>query len=66
MHAIINRMGFNNLGVDALVNNIKKSAYQGVIGVSIGPNKDTPADKIWDDYQYCFERVYRVCRLYSD
>ena len=58
-HAIINRMGFNNAGVDALVENIKKSAYPGVIGVSIGPNKNTPADKIWDDYKYCFERVYR-------
>jgi len=52
-------MGFNNAGVDALVKNIKKTAYEGVIGVSIGPNKSTPADKIWDDYQYCFERVYR-------
>ncbi|MDF1683434.1 MAG: dihydroorotate dehydrogenase (quinone) [Legionellaceae bacterium] len=57
--AIINRMGFNNVGVDALVKNIKKTAYRGVIGVSIGPNKNTPADKIWDDYQYCLERVYR-------
>ncbi|NCT57803.1 MAG: dihydroorotate dehydrogenase (quinone) [Legionella sp.] len=60
--AIINRMGFNNAGVDALVKNIKKSAYQGMIGVSIGPNKNTPADKIWDDYVYCLERVY----LYAD
>lgn len=57
--AIINRMGFNNAGVDALVKNIKKTTYRGVIGVSIGPNKNTPADKIWEDYQYCFERVYR-------
>jgi len=56
--AIINRMGFNNAGVDALVNNIKKSAYPGIIGVSIGPNKNTPADKVWDDYLYCLERVY--------
>ncbi|MDF1827514.1 MAG: dihydroorotate dehydrogenase (quinone) [Legionellaceae bacterium] len=56
--AIINRMGFNNAGVDALVKNIKKTAYRGVIGVSIGPNKNTPADKIWDDYLYCLERVY--------
>lgn len=57
--AIINRMGFNNAGVDALVNNIKKTTYRGVIGVSIGPNKSTPADEIWNDYQYCLERVYR-------
>jgi len=57
--AIINRMGFNNAGVDALVNNIKNTSYQGVIGVSIGPNKDTPAEKIWEDYNYCLERVYR-------
>lgn len=58
-HAIINRMGFNNAGVDALVKNIKKTTYQGVIGVSIGPNKNTPANKIWDDYKYCFEKIYR-------
>tara|TARA_R110002126_G_scaffold291802_1_gene459134 strand:+ start:34972 stop:35967 length:996 start_codon:yes stop_codon:yes gene_type:complete len=56
--AIINRMGFNNAGVDALVKNIKKTAYRGVIGVSIGPNKNTSAEKIWDDYLYCLERVY--------
>lgn len=57
--AIINRMGFNNAGVDELVQNIKNTAYPGVIGVSIGPNKTTSEDKIWDDYKYCFERVYR-------
>lgn len=56
--AIINRMGFNNDGVDALVANVKKAKYQGVLGINIGKNKDTPNDKAVDDYIYCLERVY--------
>jgi dihydroorotate dehydrogenase len=56
--AIINRMGFNNEGVDALVRNIVKSSYRGVLGINIGKNKDTPNDKAADDYLFCLERVY--------
>ena len=52
-HAIINRMGFNNQGVDALVANIAKARYQGILGINIGKNKDTPLDKAVDDYSYC-------------
>ena len=58
--AIINRMGFNNKGVDYLVERIKKSKYKGVIGVNIGKNKVTPEDEAVDDYLYCLERVYEV------
>lgn len=58
--AIINRMGFNNKGVDYLVERIKKSTYQGVIGVNIGKNKVTPEDEAVNDYLYCLERVYEV------
>lgn len=56
--AIINRMGFNNEGVDALVRNVQASRYRGVLGINIGKNKDTPNDKAVDDYVFCLERVY--------
>lgn len=56
--AIINRMGFNNDGVDQMVQNIRNAKYQGVLGINIGKNKDTPNDKAIDDYVYCLERVY--------
>ncbi|KTD78346.1 quinone-dependent dihydroorotate dehydrogenase [Legionella waltersii] len=57
--AIINRMGFNNHGVDALVENVKKSRYKGILGINIGKNKDTDLNKAIDDYSYCLERVYQ-------
>ncbi|CEG57357.1 quinone-dependent dihydroorotate dehydrogenase [Legionella fallonii] len=56
--AIINRMGFNNQGVDALVGHIKKARYQGILGINIGKNKDTPLDKAAEDYLYCLGKVY--------
>jgi dihydroorotate dehydrogenase len=56
--AVVNRMGFNNHGVDALVNNIKKSPFQGILGVNIGKNKDTPLDSAVDDYLFCMRAVY--------
>lgn len=55
---IINRMGFNNLGVEQLVENVKKVNYDGVIGINIGKNKDTPIEKGVDDYLICMEKVY--------
>ncbi|WP_297480251.1 quinone-dependent dihydroorotate dehydrogenase [uncultured Photobacterium sp.] len=56
---IINRFGFNNLGVDNLVENVKKSTYDGVIGINIGKNKDTPIEKGAEDYLICMEKVYQ-------
>jgi dihydroorotate dehydrogenase len=56
--AIINRMGFNNLGVDNLVRNVEASAYKGVLGINIGKNKDTPNDHAVDDYLACLDKVY--------
>ena len=56
--AIINRMGFNNKGVDNLIKNVKQSAFKGVLGINIGKNKDTPEDSAVDDYIICFEKVY--------
>ncbi|MDO4223293.1 MAG: dihydroorotate dehydrogenase (quinone), partial [Acinetobacter sp.] len=56
--AIINRMGFNNDGVDQLIENIKKSHYQGVLGINIGKNADTPVEQATQDYLICLEKVY--------
>jgi dihydroorotate dehydrogenase len=58
--ALINRMGFNNLGVDRLVLNIRRSRYRGVLGVNIGKNFDTPLEDAVDDYLYCLQKVYPV------
>ena len=56
--AIINRMGFNNLGVDNLVKNVEASGFKGVLGINIGKNKDTPNDHAVDDYLSCLDKVY--------
>ncbi|MCE0492555.1 quinone-dependent dihydroorotate dehydrogenase [Vibrio salinus] len=56
---IINRMGFNNKGVDHLVENVKKAKYDGIIGINIGKNKDTPIENGADDYLICMEKVYQ-------
>lgn len=56
--ALINRMGFNNRGVDALVENISKAKYQGILGINIGKNKDTPLHQSIDDYLYCLRKTY--------
>jgi dihydroorotate dehydrogenase len=56
--AIINRMGFNNLGVDELVKNVAASRFRGVLGINIGKNKDTPNEHAVDDYLACLDKVY--------
>ena len=57
--AIINRMGFNNLGVDALVRNVERAKRRhGLLGINIGKNKDTPNEQAFDDYQHCLQKVY--------
>jgi dihydroorotate dehydrogenase len=55
---IINRMGFNNGGVDALLDNVRSSRYTGVLGINIGKNFDTPIENAADDYLACLEKVY--------
>jgi dihydroorotate dehydrogenase len=57
-NAIINRLGFNNDGVDAVVQNIEKANYQGILGINIGKNYDTPMEKACDDYLECMRKVY--------
>ena len=59
--AIINRMGFNNHGVDQLLANVAKSKFArsgGILGINIGKNFDTPIEKAADDYLICLDRVY--------
>lgn len=56
--AIINRMGFNNDGVDKLIENVKDAKFKGVLGINIGKNADTPVEKAVDDYLICLEKVY--------
>jgi len=58
-HAIINRMGFNNHGVDALVNNVTQRQSSGVLGINIGKNIDTPVENGKDDYLLCMDKVYQ-------
>lgn len=57
-NAIINRMGFNNKGVDNLVNNVKNAKYTGILGINIGKNKDTPNEQGKDDYIHCMRKVF--------
>jgi len=56
--ALINRMGFNNQGVDQFVKNVQAARYRGVLGLNIGKNADTPIERAAEDYLYCLERVY--------
>lgn len=56
--AIINRMGFNNKGVDHLVAQVKKRRYKGILGINIGKNAVTPVENAVDDYLICLRKVY--------
>jgi dihydroorotate dehydrogenase len=56
--ALINRMGFNNKGVDHLVAQVARSRYSGIRGISIGKNADTPLESAQDDYLACLRKVY--------
>jgi dihydroorotate dehydrogenase len=57
-NAIINRMGFNNDGVDKLIENVRNAQYRGILGINIGKNFDTPIEKAADDYLTCLRKVY--------
>jgi dihydroorotate dehydrogenase len=56
--ALINRMGFNNKGVDHLIAQLARSRYRGIRGISIGKNFDTPIESAQDDYVACLRKVY--------
>lgn len=56
--AIINRMGFNNDGVDALIANVQAAKFKGILGINIGKNAVTPIENAADDYLICLRKVY--------
>ena len=56
--AIINRMGFNNKGVNYALGQIRKAKFKGILGINIGKNADTPLDDAKDEYVTCLKRVY--------
>lgn len=56
--AIVNRMGFNNGGIDTLVANVKRAKYTGILGINIGKNADTPIERAAEDYLACMEKAY--------
>ena len=59
--AVINRMGFNNPGIDAGVENVRASSkFEGIVGFNIGKNKDTPNESAADDYVACLRKAYPV------
>ncbi len=55
---IINRMGFNNHGIDALITNIKAAKFRGILGINIGKNADTPIERAADDYLIGLDKAY--------
>lgn len=55
---VINRFGFNNDGVDKLLENVRNAKYRGILGINIGKNFDTPMEKATDDYLICLRKVY--------
>lgn len=58
--AIINRMGFNNKGIDYMCQRIEASRYSGILGINIGKNFDTPVENALDDYLICMKKAYRL------
>ncbi|KPK19369.1 MAG: dihydroorotate dehydrogenase (quinone), partial [Betaproteobacteria bacterium SG8_41] len=58
--AVINRLGFNNDGVDRLLENVRSARYRGVLGINIGKNADTPIERAADDYLACLRKVYSL------
>jgi dihydroorotate dehydrogenase len=56
--AMINRLGFNNKGVEHLVRQVRSHRFKGVLGINIGKNFDTPIENAVDDYLYCMDKIY--------
>ncbi|MHB1232383.1 MAG: quinone-dependent dihydroorotate dehydrogenase [Burkholderiales bacterium] len=57
-NALINRLGFNNHGVDHLIENVRRAEYRGILGINIGKNFDTPIERAAEDYLTCLRKVY--------
>ena len=63
--ALINRFGFNNVGVEAFLQNIARGRWRGVLGINIGKNATTPAERAVEDYEHCLEKVYTAASYVS-
>lgn len=61
--AIINRFGFNSVGVDQFAANLRRSRYRGIIGVNLGKNKDTPNERAVEDYAQSLEKIYTLAHF---
>lgn len=61
--ALINRMGFNNLGLEHLLRRVTRRRYAGILGINLGKNKDTPAERALDDYRQGLQAVH-ICADY--
>ena len=59
-HSLINRMGFNNNGIDAMINHIKQSSFKGILGINIGKNKMTPENQAIQDYLVVMKQCYSL------
>ena len=59
--AVINRLGFNNKGIDYLVNNLKSRKFEGVVGVNIGANKNSVGQDRINDYLVCLRKIAGLC-----
>jgi dihydroorotate dehydrogenase len=57
-NALINRFGFNNVGLEAFMRNVSRTRWRGVLGINIGRNADTPPQSAVTDYELCLEKVY--------
>lgn len=58
--AVINRMGFNNKGVTYLADQVRTTRFDGVLGINIGKNKDTPLEQAHEDYRLCMQQIYTL------
>ncbi|HXS51528.1 MAG TPA: quinone-dependent dihydroorotate dehydrogenase [Usitatibacter sp.] len=56
--ALVNRMGFNNVGVERLLRNVERARFRGILGINIGKNFDTPIERAAEDYLACLDAVY--------
>jgi dihydroorotate dehydrogenase len=56
--ALINRFGFNNVGVDQFLRNIERARWKGILGINLGKNADTPPERAADDYEIGMDKVY--------
>ena len=61
--AIINRLGFNSVGIDQFVANLRRAHYRGIVGINLGKNKDTPNERAVEDYVLGLEKIYTLAHF---